>query len=273
MLRDNSLFTCSSEEDRNFVCRHFAWLGQDRSLDELILQPAYGLPRQAARPRWQQIDLVNQDGFGVGWFPADGLAVSYRRTGPIEADPGFAALARSTSGGCVLGAVRGASPGMPIEPEATAPFTNGRHLLSLNGHLSVDKTLPLLETGYQPESTCDAAFLATLLWQRLDKHQPLELAVVELLRDVSALDSNACLNMLATDGSRIVATTWGETLCYRVGGAGILVASEPHDDADDWVRVAGRQVVAADSSGITVRSLEPAASSVWPQPAVDDVTA
>jgi gamma-glutamyl hercynylcysteine S-oxide hydrolase len=239
------------------MCRHFAWLGQDRSFDELILRSAYGLPHQAARPRWQQIDLVNRDGFGVGWFPTAGNAVSYRRTGPIEADSDFAVLARELSGGCVLGAVRGASPGMPIEAEATAPFTNGRHLMSLNGHLSMEKTMPLLEPGYEPESTCDAAFLATLLWQRLEKGQPLELAVVGLLRDVAALDSNACLNMLATDGTHIVATTWGETLCYRAGTAGVLVASEPHDDEDDWVRVADRQVVVADSYGVAVHSLEP----------------
>jgi glutamine amidotransferase len=240
------------------MCRHFAWLGQDRSFDELIFQPSYGLPRQAARPRWQQIDLVNRDGFGVGWFPAEGHAVSYRRTGPIEADPDFPTLASEMSGGCVLGAVRGASPGMPIEEAATAPFTNGACLLSLNGHLSVEKTLHLLEPGYEPESTCDAAFLATLLWQRLDQGRPLELAVGELLRDITAVDSHACLNLLATDGVRVVATTWGETLCYRVSPDGVLIASEPHDDEDDWIRVEDRRMVIADAFGVDIQLLEPA---------------
>jgi gamma-glutamyl hercynylcysteine S-oxide hydrolase len=252
------------------MCRHFAWLGRDRSFDELILQPSYGLPRQAARPRWQQIDLVNQDGFGVGWFPAEGRAVSYRRTGPIESDPDFPMLAREMSGACVLGAVRGASPSMPIEEAATAPFTNGRYLLSLNGHLSVDKTLHLLEPGREPESTCDAAFLAALLWQRLDQGMPLELAVVELLRDITAVDSNACLNMLATDGVRLVATTWAETLCYRVSPDGVLIASEPHDDSDDWIRVEDRQVVIADAYGVDVRSLEPTPEIILGIPAVGD---
>jgi glutamine amidotransferase len=250
------------------MCRHFAWLGRDRSFDELILQPPYGLPRQAARPRWQHIDLVNRDGFGVGWFPAEGRAVSYRRTGPIESDPDFPTMAREMSGGCVLAAVRGASPGMPIEEAATAPFTDGRCLLSLNGHLNVEKTLHLLEPGYEPESTCDAAFLAALLWQRLDQGMPLELAVVELLRDITAVDSNACLNLLATDGVAIVATTWGETLCYQVAPDGVLIASEPHDDSDDWTRVEDRQVVIADAFGVDVRSLEPTPETVLSVPAV-----
>lgn len=252
------------------MCRHFAWLGHERTLDRLIFQPSYGLPRQAARPRWQQIELVNRDGFGVGWFTDEGLAVHYRRVGPIEADPDFAELAGSVSGGCVVGAVRGASPGMPLEEEATAPFTNGSALLSLNGHLNVELTEELLTPGYAVESTCDAAFLATLLWQRLDQGQGLEAAVVELLRDVTALDANACLNMMATDGTTVVATAWGETLCYRVEADGIMVASEPHDDEPGWIKVDDRQVVIADAVGVKVRSLEPNADELDP---LDDVSA
>jgi glutamine amidotransferase len=239
------------------MCRHFAWLGRSRTLAELILQPSYGLPRQAIRPRWQNIDLVNQDGFGAGWFPSGepAPAVSYRRTVPIEQDAGLPALAAEISAACVLGAVRGASPGMPIEEEATAPFTNGACLLSLNGHLSREKTAHLLAPGYVPESTCDAALLATLLWQRLDAGQPLEFAVTGLLEEVVALDANACLNMLATDGTQIVATAWAETLCYRIEDDGVLVASEPHDDGLGWVRVPDRHVVVADALGVDVRPL------------------
>jgi glutamine amidotransferase len=94
-----------------------------------------------------------------------------------------------------------------------------------------------------------------LLWQRLDQGRPLELAVVELLHEVVALDPQACLNLLATDGARIVATTWGETLCYRREADGVLVASEPHDDAGDWTRVPDRRVVVADTLGMDVRTL------------------
>jgi glutamine amidotransferase len=159
---------------------------------------------------------------------------------------------------------------MPLEEEATAPFTNGSALLSLNGHLNVGLTQELLAPGYTAESTCDAAFLATLLWQRLDQGQGLEAAVVELLRDVTALDPNACLNMMATDGTTVVATTWGETLCYRVEADGTMVASEPHDDESGWIKVGDRQVVIADALGVKVRSLEPNADELDP---LDDIPA
>ncbi len=240
------------------MCRHFAWLGRPRTLAELILLPSYGLPRQAARPRWQNIELVNRDGFGAGWFPLGdpAPAMSYRRAVPFDEDPGFPALAAETTASCVLAAVRGASPGMPIEPEATAPFNNGGCLLSLNGHLSREKTAHLLEPAYVPESACDAALLATLLWQRLDRGQPLEFAVVELVDQILALDDRACLNLLATDGSQIVATTWGETLCYRTDDEGVLVASEPHDDEVGWIPVPDRRFLVAGPLGVDVRPLE-----------------
>lgn len=238
------------------MCRHFAWLGSDRSVKELVLEQPYGLPKQAARPRWQHIDLINQDGFGVGWFPAPGVATHYRRTGPIEADPGFPEFAASVVADCVIGAARGASPGMPIEAEATAPFTNGSALMSLNGHLNVGLTASLLEPGRRPESTCDAAYLAALLWQRLEAGLQLTAAVPELVRDVAVLDPNACLNVLATDGMTVVATTWGETLCYRREEEGSLLASEPLDDEADWVRVPDRHLVIADPLGVTVMPLQ-----------------
>jgi len=239
------------------MCRHFAWLGDTRSLDELIFNPSYGLPQQAKRPRWQQIELVNLDGFGVGWFPSPGNAVNYRRTGSIEADAEFADFAATVSGRCLIGAVRGASPGMPIEETATAPFSNGSALLSLNGHVNVGLNLPLLDAGYQPESTCDAAFLATLLWQRLDRGLSLEEAVVGLLLDIVPRDPHACLNMLAVDGASIVATTWAETLCYRVFPDGVMVASEPHDESPDWIRLPDRHVIVANAFGVHIRELTP----------------
>ena len=237
------------------MCRHFGWIGQERTLHELFFDAGYGLPRQARVPRWQRVGLVNKDGFGAGWFPA-GRAIEterYRTTIPIWDDGVFPALAREVTSSCVLGAVRAASPGMPIEESANAPFTNGRCLLSLNGHLSVNKVRPLLGPGREPESSCDAALLAALLWQRLDTGQDLQKALVSLLRDVVELDSGACLNMLATDGAQVVATAWGETLCYRKETDGVLVASEPHNEEDGWICVGDKTVVIADTWDIQLR--------------------
>lgn len=241
------------------MCRHFGWIGQARTLHELFFDAGYGLPRQAKVPRWQRVGLVNKDGFGAGWFPAGsaGNTERYRTTIPIWDDGVFPMLAREVVSSCVLGAVRAASPGMPIEKNANAPFTNGRCMLSLNGHLNVDKVRPLLDSGCEPESSCDAAVLAALLWQRLNTGLTLPDALVSLLRDVVELDSGACLNMLATDGARVVATAWGETLCYRKEAAGVFVASEPHDEEDGWIGVADKTAVIADAWEVQLRPIPP----------------
>ncbi|MFD0856351.1 class II glutamine amidotransferase, partial [Actinomadura adrarensis] len=218
------------------MCRHFAWVGAPKSLSQLFFEPDYSIVHQAKVPRWQQIGLVNKDGFGAGWHVADDTAEVFRSTTPIWEHTEFPTLAAEISASCVLGAVRAASPGMPIEETANAPFTNGRVQLSLNGHLNVERTGALLEQGREPESTCDSAFLAAVLWQRLEQDgfssaTTLADTMANLLEDIVALDSNACLNMLATDGTQAVATVWAETLCYREHADGVLVASEPHDDA------------------------------------------
>jgi len=205
------------------------------------------------------------------WFPLGGDTTErYRTAIPVWDDGIFPSLARDVVASCVLGAVRAASPGMPIEVNANAPFSNGRYLLSLNGHLNVDSARSLLDGDREPESTCDAALLATLLWQRLYVRPELPDAVIGLLCDIVELDPGACLNMLATDGAQIVATAWGETLCYQKKANGVLVASEPHDEHDGWIRVSDRTLVIANVAGVETHSLPSASAGVttvaapWP---------
>lgn len=240
------------------MCRHFAWLGRPRTLADLVFGPSYGLPQQAARPRWQREGIINTDGFGVGWYPVGPAgsaprALRYRRTGPIWADGGFRVMAEAAASGCVLGAVRSATPGMPVEEAATAPFTDGRHLLSHNGHLDIATARPLLAPGRVPESSSDSPLLAAILWQRLE-HRPLSTALVDLVGEIVGADEKACMNVLATDGERIVATVWGETLCYREEEDGVLVASEPHDDGP-WTTVPDRSVLFADPMSVNIKQL------------------
>ena len=62
-------------------------------------------------------------------------------------------------------------------------------------------------------------------------------------------------NLLLTDGSAIAATTAGDTLCYRQRPGGVLVASEPYDDDDDWEEVPPGSVLEATPAAVTIRPL------------------
>jgi len=230
------------------MCRHLAWLGAERTLAEVVVDPPFGLLHQSWAPRRQRHGRINADGFGVGWYaPAvRPQPARYRRAVPMWTDASFASFAGAVTSGCLLAAVRDATVGMPIEESATAPFAHGSLLLSHNGRADPDVLMALLAgrpDAPVPDSRCDSALLAALVWERALAGAGLAEAVAEVVTTVGAKAAARAaakdaggqatptrLNVLATDGRQIVATTWNDTLWYRRDPTGVLVASEPDDD-------------------------------------------
>lgn len=227
------------------MCRHLGWLGEPRSLAELILDPPRGLFVQSYAPRRQQHGMMNADGWGAGFF--DGTTPRrWRSAAPLWGDASFASVAPALRTHCAVAAVRSASAGMPIEASAAAPFSDGRWLLSHNG--VVDRAV--LPTCAAAESVCDSAILAASIFARgLDT---LGDTVVEL----GAADPAARLNILAANGSRLLATTWGDTLSMLHEADGVVLASEPYDDDPRWADVPDRHLVEATADGVVLTALE-----------------
>ena len=214
------------------MCRHLGWLGEATSVASLILDPPNGLLVQSYSPRRQKHGTMNADGWGVGFFDGD-TPRRWRSAAPLWGDASFASVAPALRSGCVVAAVRSATVGMPIEPSASAPFTDGRWLLSHNG--VVDRSV--LPPSSSAESTVDSALLAALIFDRgLD-------SLGETVADVGAADPNARLNIMAGNGSRLLATTWGDTLAVLRRDDGVVVASEPYDDDPRWEDVPDRHLV------------------------------
>ncbi len=214
------------------MCRHLGWLGKPVSVASLVLEPANSLLVQSYSPRRQKHGLMNADGWGVGFF--DGATPRrWRSAAPLWGDASFASVAPVLRSGCIVAAVRSASVGMPIEASASAPFTDGHWLLSHNG--LVDRAaLPL---SAKAESTCDSALLAAQIFDRgLD-------ALGDTIVEVAAADPNARLNILAANTSRLLATTWGDTLSALRCADGVVLASEPYDDNPDWQEIPDRHLV------------------------------
>ncbi|MCU1656894.1 MAG: amidohydrolase [Pseudonocardiales bacterium] len=229
------------------MCRHLAWLGEPRTLAALMLTPTHGLLTQSYQPRRQKNGRLNADGWGVGFHAAGHRTpVRWRSASPLWNDRSFASVAPVLSSRCVLAAVRSATIGMPVEEGATAPFTDGQWLLSHNGRIERSALPPDLAA----ESTCDSALLAAYVFaigpDRLG----------EIVSSLGHKEPAARLNVLVTDGSRILATTWGDTLSYLVDGDGIVVASEPYDDDPRWVDVPDRQLLEVTVQGIIRTDLE-----------------
>jgi gamma-glutamyl hercynylcysteine S-oxide hydrolase len=227
------------------MCRHLGWLGHSASVASLVLDPPYGLLVQSYSPRRQKNGLMNADGWGVGFFD-QGTARRWRSAAPLWGDTSFASVAPALRSECIVAAVRSATVGMPIEASASAPFSDGTWLLSHNG--VVDRSV--LPASAAAESTVDSAVLAALIFERgLD-------ALGDTVVEVGAADPNARLNILATNGSRMLATTWGDTLSVLRRDDGVVLASEPYDDDPAWQEIPDRHLVDVVGSNIALSPLK-----------------
>lgn len=233
------------------MCRHLAWLGSPRTLAELMLDPPSGLLTQSYAPRRQKRGLMNADGWGAGFVDPAGEVRRWRSSRPLWGDTSFASIAPVLSSGAVLAAVRSATAGMPMDESAAAPFlsgsgTDGTWLLSHNGRVSRD----VLPSRRDAESVCDSAVLAAHVFaEGIDR-------VVDTVRSVAHADPDAFLNLLLTDGQRIVGITWGDELSYLELSDGVAVASEPWDDDPRWVDVPDHHLITVDSGGVHVTDLD-----------------
>lgn len=229
------------------MCRHIAWLGAPRALSELLLEQPHGLRVQSYAPRRQAHGLLNADGWGAGFF-ADGREppARWRSNRPLWSDASFASVAPLIAAPCVLAAVRSATAGMPLDETAVAPFTDGRWLLSHNGVADVS----LLGPHPAAESMCDSAQLAAHLFE----FGPDDAG--RFVRDLGKRDPAARLNLLLTDGRRVLATRWGDTLSILRTSDGVVIASEPYDDDPGWTDVPDRHLVDVSPGEVTVTDLE-----------------
>ena len=226
------------------MCRHLGWLGEPVSVASLMLEPPSGLLVQSYAPRRQKHGLMNADGWGVGFFDRS-VPRRWRSASPLWGDPSFASVAPALSSGCVVAAVRSASVNMPVEASASAPFTDGTWLLSHNG--IVDRAV--LPMSRRAESTNDSALLAALIFDRGLDH------LGDTIEEVAAGDPGARLNIVAANGSRMLATTWGDTLSVLRRPDGTVIASEPYDDDPSWQEVPDRHLVDVTGTEVTLTPL------------------
>jgi gamma-glutamyl hercynylcysteine S-oxide hydrolase len=229
------------------LCRHLAWVGAPRSLGELLLQPPHGLLVQSYAPRRQRHGLMNADGWGVGFYAGSRpQPARWRSNRPLWGDASFASVAPVISSRCVLAAVRSATAGMPMDETAAAPFQSGRWLLSHNG--VVDRAV----LGPHPaaESVCDSAQLAAHLFE----FGPERLG--EFVIALSRRDPGARLNLLLTDGQRVLATRWNDSLSVLATDDGVVVASEPYDDDPRWADLPEHHLVEVTAGAVAITELE-----------------
>lgn len=243
------------------MCRHLVYLGEPQRLSRLLFEPPHSLCHQAFQPTdMRKGGTINADGFGVGWYAGE-TALRYRRATPMWSDTDLQHLADNTVAPAFLAAIRSATVGMPVTQGASAPFTDGRWLFSLNGRIegwphSVAKqasALPVTEL-MTADAPTDAAFLWALLRHRLRDNDPVE-TVRDLVGELGAVAPGSRLNLLLTDGTLAIATTWWHALSVRRDPSGVTIASEPLDADAAWQPIGDRKLVTATASEVDISDL------------------
>ncbi|MFI0451687.1 ergothioneine biosynthesis protein EgtC [Actinomadura sp. 6N118] len=245
------------------MCRHLGYLGPARTLSSLLYEGEHSMERQSYAPRMTQGNLLNADGFGIGWYEDDGGARRFRRGQPIWTDVSFREVADVIRAGCAVAALRSATSGFPVDESCAQPFRAGTRLFSHNGKVEgfagVESKLRELagDLAEVPDARApvDSALLfafAARLWR---EGVTLGDGLAEVVRSVSGLAPGR-YNLLASDGTTLAATTWGDSLFVRTTGEAIWLASEPVTEEAAWETVPERSLVTAGlASGVHVYPL------------------
>ncbi len=253
------------------MCRHLAYLGPPRSLHSLVYGPPHSLEHQSYEPKMNIGNLLNADGFGVGWYTGDRV-LRYRRAQPIWTDVSFAELSEVLQSSCVVASVRSATVDFPVDESCAQPFRCERWLFSHNGKVegfgAVEAKLRELagDLSVVPEARApvDSALLFARAMRSWRGGRSLGEGLADTVLSVAAIAPGR-YNLLASDGSALAATTWGDSLFVRsavsIQGANppadhaVVIASEPYDDSPAWQRVPDRSLVVADRQGIAIHPL------------------
>lgn len=239
------------------MCRFAAYLGPEIALDRFLLEPSHSLVRQAAAPREMHTALLNADGFGIGWYNADGRPAAYRNVMPIWADPNLPELGRSLHRPLWVGHVRSATDGFGTGFANTQPYLDEELLFVHNGFVTGFAAgtrqhlrrwlLPATEAAIHGNT--DSEYLFAAIRQLLAEDEERDLSDALRLLCMLLVEwgaEHALLNLALTDGGRIVAlrhaldadcpSLYFTTDDDAFPGAQLL-ASEPLTDTGLWQSV------------------------------------
>ncbi|MEV0110793.1 ergothioneine biosynthesis protein EgtC [Nocardia sp. NPDC050799] len=266
------------------MCRHIGYVGAPVPVGEVLTRGPHSLRTQAWAPREMRGGgSINADGFGVAWWGPDAASVTrYRNADPIWTDPAVDEVLPQLTSHAVLGSVRSATVGMPVERAACAPFLWENWAFSHNGVVPgwrsvLTAVLSDLDTAatragmtrryetshlLEAEALTDSAALWVLLRRLLDPEPPAGLAETPatalrlLVTGVLHHAPDARVNLLLGNGTALWATTCYHSLYALIGDEFAVLSSEPYDDDARWQQLPDRSLVCAEPGELSVETLD-----------------
>jgi glutamine amidotransferase len=235
------------------MCKLAAYLGPYIRLDEFLLEPSHNLLQQALRLR--EIPAVSYpDGFGIGWYTADGVPAVYTNPLPIGSDANLPHLAHSLYARLWLAMVHDATAPFAAGLQNNQPFYDDRLLFLHQGFLEdfsrLRRTIrdflePRLEAEIKGNTASEHLFALLRHLLSDDPELPLEQALGALFDLLTSWvgEGRSLLNLIVTDSESLYAARHAMNvncppLYYSVDDdafpEGQLVASEPLTESEFW---------------------------------------
>lgn len=200
-----------------YMCRLAAYIGPELPLAQLLLHPHHSLMKQSWGPQEMKEGKLNADGYGFGWYKADGQAACYNNPMPIWTDPNLESLSETLRAPLWLANVRSATRSMDVSHANTQPFSHQQFIFLHNGYI---KDFPgkirhrircLLSEEIEStvRGSTDSEHIFALFLQLLVENPgcTLEQGVLKLV-EIIEQDLGSCkvlLNLLLSDGKSVCA--------------------------------------------------------------------
>jgi predicted glutamine amidotransferase len=113
------------------MCRWLAYYGKPVRMDKVLFGPQHSLIEQSLSSR-MGAEPTNGDGFGIGWYSADGRPGIFKSVEPAWNDRNLRELAGHVESNLFFAHVR-ATTGTPIQQTNCHPFRHGKWLWMHNG--------------------------------------------------------------------------------------------------------------------------------------------
>ena len=234
------------------MCRLLGYLGSPLTLEKLLYQPEHSLIVQSYQPKEMKVAILNADGFGMGWYDSvkEAPPYTYKNTIPIWHDLNLPQLSRYVESPCMLGYVRSATPGLPVDFSNTQPFTDDNWLFFHNGFIENFRSTLYLkirqalnDTSYQwIQGNTDSEHIFAMVLDEVAKNPQLskELALGKVISQLAhwsePLQVPLAINLLMSNGKQLIASRYGKHVSppslYWLKNdlnfpQGVIIASEP----------------------------------------------
>jgi len=255
------------------MCRFVAYVGEEVRAAPLVFGGEHSLYRQSWDPQELLSGSVNADGYGVVWYH-DAKPRRVAEARPIWHDEELENTLAAVSSSCIVAALRNATPGQPVDRASLLPLVHDRFTFVLNGFLpdfharhmrALRAELPDdLYAALRGASDAETLFLLSVGLVR--EGAGLSEALEEVARMVQGRvgKNEAQMNMILADGENIGVLRSSTVLLtnslYTSGSvpfapAGVVLASEPLDEAAAWTPVDGHHRVDIGPEGLSEAEL------------------